>query len=103
MEKVFSPSDKKLDAVSVEDELREYKPDVIITYGYWQKFQKRVYRWAVKHPIKLVYISDSELRHKSNIVKEVVKLIFIKKNIFQKSIISFSWRCKMKIFISTMV
>ena len=76
---VIIPSDKKLDAVSVEDELREYKPDVIITYGYWQKLQRRVYRWAVKHHIKLVYISDSELRHKSNIVKKVVKFIFIKK------------------------
>ena len=53
MGEVIIPSDKKLDAVSVEYELREYKPDAIITYGYWQKFQKRVYRWAVKHHIKL--------------------------------------------------
>ena len=72
-------SDKNLDAVSVEKRLDEYKPDVVITYGYWQKLQRRVHRWALRNKVKIGFISDSELRHQRNIVKDFIKGIFIRK------------------------
>lgn len=77
-EKVI-PSNKRLDATDIEDKLEEFKPDVIITYGYWQKIQRRVYNWAVKNKVKLAYISDSELMHKSNFLKKIFKFFFLKK------------------------
>lgn len=71
------PSDKNLDASTLESELQAYKPDLIVIYGYFQKMQRRAHCWAIKNNIKLAYISDSELRHKRNRLKELVKYFYI--------------------------
>ncbi len=73
------PSNAKLDALSLEKELSEYNPDIVIIYGYFQKLQRRAHRWATSNKRKLAYISDSELRHKRNPVKELFKYFFIKR------------------------
>jgi glycosyltransferase involved in cell wall biosynthesis len=72
-------SDKNLDAPKLDVLLDEFKPDLIITYGYFQKLQRRAHRWALKNKVKLAYISDSELRHSRNRLKELLKYFFIKK------------------------
>lgn len=72
------PSDGKLDALSLDNELKLFRPDLLIIYGYYQKLQRRAHRWALKNKVKLAYISDSELRHKRNKWKEFAKYFFIK-------------------------
>jgi glycosyltransferase involved in cell wall biosynthesis len=73
------PSDSNIDAASLEGELNEFAPGLLIIYGYFQKLQRRAHRWAVTHRVKLAYISDSELRHKRNVVKEWLKSFFIRR------------------------
>ncbi len=73
------PPDRNLDAPSLEKELSEYNPDVLFTYGYFQKLQRRASRWAKKNKVAIAYISDSELRHRENKSKEFLKSIFLKR------------------------
>ena len=73
------PSDKNIDAVSLEEELVIFKPDIIITYGYFQKLQRRAYRWAIANTVKLAYISDSELRHSRSKLKDFIKQFYVKR------------------------
>lgn len=73
------PSTANLDAVSLENELSKYNPDIVIIYGYFQKLQRRAHHWATTNKRKLAYISDSELRHKRNPLKEYFKYFFIKR------------------------
>lgn len=72
------PSDKNLDAPVLEQALISFAPDLIIVYGYFQKLQRRARRWAIKNKVKLAYISDSELRHDRNPVKEFLKGLYIR-------------------------
>ncbi|MEO8721752.1 MAG: glycosyltransferase family 4 protein [Ginsengibacter sp.] len=72
-------ADKKLDAPSLEGELDRYHPDILFTYGYFQKLQRRAKRWALKNKIQIAYISDSELRHKRNAGKELLKTIWLRR------------------------
>lgn len=71
-------SDKHIDAPLLEEALNAYKPQLVITYGYYQKLQRRAHRWAVKNKTTLAYISDSELRQKRNRVKEIIKYPFLR-------------------------
>jgi glycosyltransferase involved in cell wall biosynthesis len=71
-------SDKYLDAPNLNNELDQYKPHLVIVHGYFQKYQRRAYQWAKKNNVKIAYGSDSELRHKRNILKEALKYFFIK-------------------------
>ena len=77
------PSDAKLDAPSLDNELKLFRPNLLIIYGYFQKLQRRAHRWALLNNVKLAYISDSELRHRRNRWKEFIKYFFIK-NYFSK-------------------
>lgn len=70
--------DKSMDALTLEKELKEYKPDLVIMYGYFHKFQRRSYRWAIRNNVKMAYISDSELRHDRNWIKKCLKYIFLR-------------------------
>jgi glycosyltransferase involved in cell wall biosynthesis len=76
---VLLQADKNLDAPSLNDQLDEYKPDLIFTYGYFQKLQRRAYHWALKNKVKIAYISDSELRHKRNLAKELLKSFYLRR------------------------
>lgn len=76
-EQVLQP-DKNLDATSLENELERFHPDILFIYGYFQKLQRRAHRWAVRSKIAIAYISDSELRHKRNKLKEFFKGVFIR-------------------------
>jgi glycosyltransferase involved in cell wall biosynthesis len=73
------PADKMLDAPSLENALNDYSPDMLIVYGYFQKYQRRAYRWAKKNNVWMAYISDSERKQKRNPVKEWIKYPFIRK------------------------
>lgn len=76
---VVVPSDKNIDAPTLEKELAFFKPDIIITYGYFQKLQRRAYQWAIKNKVKLAYISDSELRQSRNKLKDYLRGLYLKK------------------------
>jgi glycosyltransferase involved in cell wall biosynthesis len=70
---------KELDAPSLENELNIYKPAVLFSYGYFQKFQRRAYNWAIRNKVKIAYISDSELRHAANHFQEFLKSFFLRR------------------------
>lgn len=75
--------DKNLDAPTLENELDKYQPSLVFTYGYFQKLQRRAHRWGIKNKIPLAYVSDSELRHKRNKLKEFFKSVYLR-NYFSK-------------------
>lgn len=70
--------DKNLDAPSLDRELNDFQPDVLFTYGYFQKLQRMAKRWAIKNKIKTAYISDGELLHKRSFGKELLKSIYLR-------------------------
>jgi glycosyltransferase involved in cell wall biosynthesis len=76
-EKVI-PSDKKLDAPSLDRALDDFKPDVIITYGYFQVFQRRAHKWALRKNVPIAYISDSERRQQRPFFKEIIKYPYLR-------------------------
>ncbi len=63
------PVDKQLDAPLLGEELAKFRPDLLITYGYFQKLQRRARKWALKQGVPIAYISDSERRHKESKMK----------------------------------
>lgn len=72
------PISPKLDALSLEEELTNYNPDVVLVSGYFQKFQRRAYNWARKNKKLIFYISDAERIQKRPFWKEALKFIFLR-------------------------
>jgi glycosyltransferase involved in cell wall biosynthesis len=72
------PITNKLDAPKVGDALKRYSPDIIIIYGYIQKYTRRVHSWARKNGIKIAYISDSEMRHRRKGWYQIPKKFFVR-------------------------
>ncbi|MEO6719120.1 MAG: glycosyltransferase family 4 protein [Ferruginibacter sp.] len=72
-------ADKQLDAATLEMELAAFQPDLVIVYGYFQRLQRRAYKWATKNKVPIAYISDSELRQQRNSLKEFIKSIFLRR------------------------
>jgi glycosyltransferase involved in cell wall biosynthesis len=77
------PSTSDLDAPTLDNSLVEFKPNLVIIYGYFQKLQRRAHHWAISNKVKLGYISDSELRHSRNKLRELIKYPFLR-NFFSK-------------------
>lgn len=71
------PVNPKLDAPTIGQSLEKYQPDVIIVYGYIQKFQRRATKWAKKNGVKVFMIGDSELAHKRSFFKSIAKKILL--------------------------
>ena len=59
-------ADAQLDSPMLESALSEFKPDVVIVYGHFQKLSRRAVRWAKQTGCKLAYIADSELRQQQS-------------------------------------
>lgn len=71
------PADKNIDAPELNQKLFDFKPDVVIIYGYFQKLQRRAFRWARKNDIPIAYISDSERNRDKKALSEMVKYPFL--------------------------
>ena len=71
------PVTANLDAPNLEESLADFRPDVLIVYGYFQKIQKRAYKWALANKVKLGYISDAENRRKRAAWKHWLKKIYL--------------------------
>ncbi|HVU57445.1 MAG TPA: glycosyltransferase family 4 protein [Puia sp.] len=74
---VVLPADKELDAEGLDEALTAFSPDLVIVHGYFQKLQRRAYRWARKNGVKLAYIADSERRQKRPAIKEWLKYPYL--------------------------
>ncbi len=76
-------SDRSLDDPKIIDELEKFQPDVVIGYGYVQKMQQRVKKWAKQHKsvhgrkILYYYISDSEMHHHESWLKRSLKSLYL--------------------------
>ena len=70
--------DKNLDAPNLDGALSNFQPDIIIIYGYFQKFQRRAFNWAKKNRVKIAYIADTEMRQNRNRWKELVKYPYLR-------------------------
>lgn len=71
------PISKNIDAPELEIKLKEFNPDLVIVYGYFQKIQRRAFKWAKKNQIAIVYISDAQRKGDKSIIREVVKYPFL--------------------------
>ena len=74
--KTIQPT-SKLDCENLNQKLDEYKPDLIIVYGYYHKLAKRAKKWAIKDKVKIAYISDAEKRNNKSFLKRFIKLPFL--------------------------
>ncbi|WP_162996855.1 glycosyltransferase family 4 protein [Mucilaginibacter kameinonensis] len=72
------PSTKELDAPSITEELDNYNPDAIITYGHFQKVQRRAHKWAKANNVPIVYITDSENRQRRKWYKLLAKFFLLR-------------------------
>ncbi len=76
-------SDKHIDAPALNNAFQDFKPDLVISYGYFQKLQRRASKWAQKNNIPVAYISDSEFRNNKKSWKETIRYYFLR-NYFSK-------------------
>lgn len=67
------PINHQLDAPELEHELQDYSPDVLITYGYVQKYQRRAQCWGASNDVPVLMFSDSETRQARSIFKKILK------------------------------
>lgn len=72
------PSGKELDAPSLDSELSMYKPDALISYGYFQKVQRRAHRWANGNKVPIAYITDAENRQQRPLWKKIAKWFYLR-------------------------
>lgn len=72
------PSTKELDAPSITKELDSYNPDAIVTYGHFQKVQRRAHQWAKANNVPIVYITDSENRQRRKWYKLLAKFFLLR-------------------------
>lgn len=72
------PAKPELDSQNLEKELALFNPDIVITYGYFQKYQRRACKWANKNNKIVAYISDSEHRQYRNKWKEWIKYPYLR-------------------------
>ncbi|HEX8022296.1 glycosyltransferase family 4 protein [Mucilaginibacter sp.] len=72
------PSTKELDAPSITEELDSFNPDAIITYGHFQKVQRRAHKWAKTNNVPIVYITDSENRQRRKWYKLLAKFFLLR-------------------------
>ena len=71
-------TDRNIDAPSLENALSFFKPDIVITYGYFQRLQRRAHRWAKRNNVILAYISDGELRQFRSSWKALLKHFYLR-------------------------
>jgi glycosyltransferase involved in cell wall biosynthesis len=76
-------ADKNIDAPDLDQSLGIFKPDLLIIYGYFQKLQRRAYRWALRFNVPIAYISDSEQRQKQSFIKRSLKYFYLR-NFFSR-------------------
>lgn len=72
-----SPIDLDLDAPLLEARLDAFGPDAVIVYGYAQRVQRRAFSWARRKDVRLLMISDSELRQRRALHRRLVKRIWL--------------------------
>lgn len=71
------PSSAELDAPTLPQELDNFKPDAVLSYGYFQKFQRRGHQWAIKNKVPIAYITDAENRQHRKLLKKLAKLVYV--------------------------
>jgi len=69
--------DRHLDAINITSELTKFGPDLIITFGYFQKFVQRAQDWAIENNLPIAFISDSERRRHRPLIVETVKKFLV--------------------------
>lgn len=72
------PINKDIRADKLESSLTAYDPDVVVTYGYFQKLQREAVKWAKKNKKAVLLISDSELRRHRNNFKKLLKFVVVR-------------------------
>lgn len=66
-----------LDASNLDEKLDQFKPNLLVHYGYYHKLAKRARNWALKNKVKTAYISDAEHRQQRPLWKEILKFPYL--------------------------
>jgi glycosyltransferase involved in cell wall biosynthesis len=72
------PASTNLDSANLEKELAMFDPQIVITYGYYQKYQRRARKWANQNRKVVAYISDSENKQHRGQLKEWIKYPYLR-------------------------
>ncbi|RYY66695.1 MAG: glycosyltransferase [Chitinophagaceae bacterium] len=71
------PPDQHLKAGNLEQKLVEFKPTLVVHYGYFQKLARQAYHWATRNGVELAYISDAEFRQRRPLWKRLLKFPYL--------------------------
>jgi glycosyltransferase involved in cell wall biosynthesis len=69
------PITSELDAPDIGRYLEVYDPQVVIIYGYWQKFQNKAKAWATRKNRLIYYISDVEIAERRGWLSASLKIL----------------------------
>ena len=70
-------ANKNIDAPELELVLKNFNPDIVVIYGYFQKLQRRAFKWSKNNKVPIAYISDSERNRNKNRIAEILKYPFL--------------------------
>lgn len=66
-----------LDAPNLDEKLSQFRPNLLIHYGYYHKLAKRARTWALKNKVETAYISDAEHRQQRPLWKQILKFPYL--------------------------
>lgn len=67
----------QLDAPDIVERLEAYNPDVLLIYGYAQKYQLRGLNWGAQRDVLVLMFSDSEHRHARPLHRKLLKKLVL--------------------------
>ncbi len=68
----------RLDAPSLAQHLEEFGPDGMLIFGYAHLLEHRARFWARRNNVQLIYVADSELRHRAGVELPRWKTTFLR-------------------------
>ncbi len=71
------PTGKNETAPGLKEAIDEFKPDVLISYGHYHLFQRKIVDHCKRNKIKVAYISDTEIRNKQSNIKRWIKNLYL--------------------------
>lgn len=73
--------DGNIDSEEIEARLSNWRPDIVVVYGYGQPLQRRATAWAVRNGRRVAMVADSVLRSRRPWPKRAMKRIWLSRHL----------------------
>ncbi len=75
------PVDGGVDSEEIEARLSNWRPDIVVVYGYGQPLQRRAAAWATRSGKRIAMIADSESRSRRPWLKRALKRVWLQRHL----------------------